>query len=162
MTKEHLRGFTIIELLSSLAIFFIIMSIGAPQVRQILHSIDRATAIKQVEFDLRRVRSEALAQGVRFIVLWNNDGHTFTAGADYVPYNDPASYDEMFFSSTIQSPISLIPSPPLMIFDSRGFLVDDTGNLINATIGFYYNGSQYGASTLSATGELSWSAVGGG
>jgi prepilin-type N-terminal cleavage/methylation domain-containing protein len=146
-------GFSLLELLFVMVIFAILTAIARPDLDAMSPSIARADAIKQVSFDLQRAKNEALAEGVRSILSVSGDGKSYSIGIDYLPYNDPPSADEVTLGEQLPANVTMGASQTV-IFDSRGFLIDDAGAGTTASVNLSLKDAQFCTFDISAAGVL--------
>ncbi len=150
-SRSRYQGYTVFELVITLALIGLILAGLTPKLSQLLNSMDRNKAIQQVEFDLRRARIEAVSQGVRSIVNIQSDGKAYTVGLDYVPFSSTNTADSTLLTAKLPNKITISCSEPL-IFNSRGFLVNTEGNPVSRTIAIKSNDVPFGAATISPSG----------
>lgn len=105
----------------------------------------------QFQADLARAKSEALNEGARSVVRFNETGSGYTVGIDFHPFNDPPAIEETLVSRDF--PQSIIATPQNdIIFDSRGFSVDSTGYPTSVTLTFFQNSALLGRINIAVTG----------
>ncbi len=112
---------------------FILSAIGLPGAVDLISSFERNVARSQLETDIRRVRSEALAAGARVQLTINGDGAGYSVGIDYIPYADPPAPDVVLYNQTLPSGITVYATQ-VILFDARGFLIDNTGDYTTTTV----------------------------
>lgn len=133
-------------------IVFILIGIAGVQYPKMTESFDKSNSRTSFEYDLRRARAQALANGKLVIFDFNTAGDGYSFGYDTRPYNDPLAYDESSFSRTLPNTVS-ITSNATLAFDSRGFLTDVDGDIVTATVTLSHKGVQYCEFDVFPTGE---------
>jgi prepilin-type N-terminal cleavage/methylation domain-containing protein len=153
MRPNSSRGFSVFELLVALGILSIISATAVPATRSMRISVERGEALNQLEFDLRRIRTEAVATGLLAVFRINPDGKTYTTGFDLLPYASPPAIEEVAFSSKLPNSVSLT-SATAVYFDSRGFLVNASSDPTTCEIILSSEGSNYAHIFVTPTGAL--------
>lgn len=138
------------ELLVTIVIGSIVALSAMPAYHELRSSIDRNAAVNQFEADLMRARTSARAEGARMI-LTINEGFGYTFGIDRLPFNDPVSSDEKHFTTTIPLSVEL-ETDGIIIFDSRGRLIDEDGALTQRTTSLSQTGEVFSEHTIYASG----------
>ncbi|RMG39204.1 MAG: hypothetical protein D6719_13815, partial [Candidatus Dadabacteria bacterium] len=113
-------------------------------------------ARQQFEFSVMRARAEALANGTRVVFQTNTDGSVYKFGTDKLPFNDPASYDQLIFSDSFKGDVKLTLNDTL-IFNSRGYVVDQDDQLNSVSVTLKRKGKTFCTGTIYATGFLDYS-----
>jgi len=147
------KGFSIFELLIALSILSIIGLSAVPATRAMQSSVERGEALHQLEFDLRRIRTEAVATGLLSVFRVNADGNSYTAGFDLLPYGTPPAIEEEAFSGDLPTTIGLSSVAPIY-FDSRGFLVNGTSDPTSNEVILSSDGTIYAHIFITPTGAL--------
>lgn len=147
------RGFSFLEFLISVSIFFLILAAGIPQYSELSHSYLRNQASQQFKFDLKRFRTETLAEGTRGIVNIDSAGKTYSFGYDHLPFNDPPNFDSEIYSRTLPENIYLQGTDQI-IFDSRGYAVDEDGNLATIAVPMYQLNQGFGQTIIFPVGSI--------
>lgn len=80
---RRLRGFTLIELMITLALAAIILTLGVPSFRDIILNNRAATQSNELVTAMNVARSEAVRRGARVSVCPSNDQATCTGGTDW-------------------------------------------------------------------------------
>jgi type IV fimbrial biogenesis protein FimT len=95
MTKIGNSGFTMIELMATVAIAGIIMTLAAPSFRTFILNSRLATQANTLVTALHTARSEAINRGVRLTVCKSSDGSSCTTGgnweAGWMVFTDPTN-----------------------------------------------------------------------
>ena len=153
MAKNSVSGISVIEVLVTLMIFSLISLIAVPGFAELQNSFNRNNAKKQLEFHVKRARTESITKGTRGILSTTSGGYSF--GFDYLPYSDPPIADEVLFSATLPHDITIFVNDNI-IFDSRGTLVDMDGlpNFLDITLNQY--NKKFCIGKLLTTGILSY------
>lgn len=150
-------GISIVELIAGFAIFGLIIVSAIPHLGDLNQTFSKSNAIKEIEFSIQRAKSEALANGSRAIFAVSGDGRSYSVGFDVLPYSSsPAIADTILFQEILPSTITLDLANPL-IFDSRGFLIDESETPTTRSITFYSSDSDYCSATILSTGQTSFS-----
>lgn len=153
---ERLRytcaGFSVVEMLVTMTVFGIMVATAIPRYGLMAKSFARDSAVKQVDFGVRRAKAEAVANGVRSIVDFSADGSTYTVGIDKLPFSSPPVADQIIINEQLPSGTTANTSTTRLVFDSRGFLVDDSGNPITGSVTFRQAGSTFATGTIYSTG----------
>jgi prepilin-type N-terminal cleavage/methylation domain-containing protein len=149
-------GFSLFELLVVLTLGVILTGMALPEYRATRDSFSRLDAPRQLDFHLRRARSEALASGSRVIVASADSAGGYTVGHDYYPYSANATTDDTFLHEALPSGVTATFSRTI-IFDTRGFLIDSAGLPVTATVTFNLRGAAFGTATISSIGVFSFS-----
>ena len=145
------RGFSMIEILVTISIVSLLCSLAVPNMIKMSREASRGNAQDQVAFDINRARNEAMSTGARVLFILTNNGSQYSLGSDYLPYSDTQIPDSTISSAKLPSGVTIISSR-VISFDSRGFLVDNFGNPVTATIDFNCDGVKFGHASISPTG----------
>lgn len=145
-------GITIVELLVAVSISALLMGSAVIQYSEISDSFNRQDAKQHVEADIARARAEALSEGALGILSIASNGKSYSVGFDRLPYSSPPSPDETFFIHELPNKITFGTSNSI-IFNSRGYLVDETLQLSNSTLQFYDDGTEFCTAQISAAGQ---------
>lgn len=140
-SRSSEAAFSSIELLVVLTMIAILTYSGTQQYISTLGAFTRMTSINQFQSDIRRARIESITQGGRGIVeLTSNGGYRM--GIDYWPFDSGATIETQLFATTFSSEIEFEASGD-MIFNSRGFLVDEGGLPTTVTFNFKFRGGEF-------------------
>lgn len=148
-------GFSILELLVAMMILVVISSVAFANAPEVMRSFKQNNLRREFEFVLRRAKSEAAQEGTRTILAFENAGASYSVGFDYLPYNDPVAADEVFLSRAFGDDFT-ISSDQTIIFDSRGYLVDETGQLTQTFLTLYQQGQYLVTGQIFSTGFLNY------
>lgn len=151
--RNSAAGFTSIELLVAMVILAILSYSGVNQYMQTLGAFKRMSALNQFESDMRRARIESITQGGRGLVLESGDGHGYRIGIDYFPFASTPIIETQLFASDFGDEIGFDASDEI-IFNSRGFLVDETGLPTTITFEFTFRGEPFCNGSIYSSGVL--------
>lgn len=149
-------GFTSVELMVVVAMVSILTFTGAQQYLSTLGAFTRMTAISKFQSDVQRARTESIAQGGRGIMIPALTGAGYQMGIDYWPFGSSVAIEKQLFTTDFGNEVGFEASGPI-IFNSRGFLVDDAGAPTTITMSFTFRGGQYCAGELYSSGVLEMS-----
>lgn len=149
------RGISLMEMLVTVTLLAVVAKTATHNVSELLDSFDRSTARNAIEFDLRRARAQAAAQGTRTIFEIDADGGGYTVGYDYIPYSAPPAIAEDAFTRNLPTGIT-IATDQTIIIDSRGYIVDEGGELTQTSIVLSEDEVSYAESTLYPTGYFDY------
>ena len=150
------RGFSLLELLATIAIFSIISAIAFIGMTPVFDSFNLQGAREQFDFDVRRSQSEALREGARGVLVLSVDGRGYSFGFDYPPYNNPAVYEKHKFTRVLPWDMTITGSRSAIIFDSRGRIIDELEVLTTITFNFTQHGEIAMQGTLYPSGAISF------
>lgn len=150
------RGFSVIELLTSISLFIIALSVLTVQIPRIRDSFNRKQAFQQLEADIRLGRSEALARGARIVLKATADGSAYSIGVDRLPYDTSQAADDILYNRKLPSGISL-PANQAVSFDSRGSVIDGFGQMTTLSIPLLDGGVRFLLATVYPTGSVAFS-----
>ena len=153
MRRVRSAGFSAVELMAAVAITAIVGLSAVPASRLMRSSIERGEALNQIEFDLRRIRTEAVATGLLAVFQVADTGKSYSTGFDLLPYNSPPRIEENAFSGGLPNSIGISASAPIY-FDSRGFLVNDVSDPTTSTLTVTSDGATFAQIIISPTGAL--------
>ncbi len=78
LLRERSKGFTLVEMLTAIAIIAIVLTIAAPVVGQYLRSVALKDAVYQVVGDLNVIKSQAIRTQVGCQINFSNVNHQYT------------------------------------------------------------------------------------
>ena len=149
------RGVSVLEVVVSLSIAFILSAIAIPNLPTLGDTYGRSSAIQQFEFDLQRARSEAMAAGARSILAPLAGANGYSIGLDYVPYDPNLVPDEELFRRVFEKNVVLSMGDDL-VFNSQGFLIDETTeDLTNESFALKQHGEAFETITVHALAGMS-------
>ena len=131
--NSRAAGMTLLEVLVVLALLGITTASMAGGLVEWRASLNRKEARSFLEFDIKRMRSEATGRGSRVLLTINEAGTAYEVGVDYAPFSDPPAQDLLLFTRVLPRDITIASAQTLM-FDSRGFLVDSGGTPATAGV----------------------------
>ena len=117
--RRPASGFTLIELMVTLAVLGILAAVGVPAMQALINANRLAGATGELTSALQLARSEAVRRGARVNVCRSADGSTCSAGTDWsrwiVVGRDVASGNtEVMRNETVAAPASLTgPALPI-------------------------------------------------
>uniref|UniRef100_A0A0A8KWP9 Putative membrane protein n=1 Tax=wastewater metagenome TaxID=527639 RepID=A0A0A8KWP9_9ZZZZ len=123
------RGISVIELLVTILISTILLGMAIPNFGELRRSMNKGTALRQLEGDLRRAHAASLSKGAH-IIFSVEDGGAYTVGIDYPPYNggngvDPVADEELFTTELPQGFVLQLWNP--VMFNSHGYVINSWG-----------------------------------
>jgi type IV fimbrial biogenesis protein FimT len=80
--KAGPEGFTAVEVMVTLVIAGLILAAGVPSFRNLIQTNDLQSGADEFAGRLRLARQAAVAEGVSYIVDWNDQDQTYTVGRD--------------------------------------------------------------------------------
>ncbi|NMC64512.1 MAG: hypothetical protein GYA55_15205 [SAR324 cluster bacterium] len=146
-------AFTLIEMLVTVLLLFVLAYTASSNVPELIQSFGRKNAKQEIDSDLRRARSEATKEGTRVVFEFINGGASYRVGFDYLPYSNPAVADKYIFQQNLSNDVTVSTSAPV-IFDSRGYLIDASGDPTTVDIELRQDGAVFKTGTIFATGLL--------
>ena len=154
-TTPFERGYTLFELLLVCTLFALLSRSAIATFPLLAQGIDRNSARQELESDLHRARSEALAKGIRVILEISAGGNSYTVGRDEYPFSATLEADETMFTRVLPTGYT-ISSSDILTFSSDGYLIDASGNLVNATVSILENGESILDATIYPIGGLEY------
>lgn len=155
------NGFSLLEFMVTVCIASILAAIGIPQYLALQRTFAHQTAVKEIEFAVRRARAEGLAHGGRAILATQNSGERYIIGIDSAPFSSTNTPDYLLVTKDLASGTSLTLADEL-VFDSRGFLIDSAGDPSNATLTFYADETLFCSGTVFPTAVMQFDCTSGG
>lgn len=149
------NGFTLLELLTCVALLGILALIASANLNELLVSIYSTSARNELEADVSRARAEALAEGARAIITISADSKSYTVGLDYMPFSDPPVSEVTLFERELPNTISVIANQTI-IFDSRGYLITSDGDITSTDVTLNAAGTPFADGTIYPTGALEY------
>lgn len=119
------KGFTLIDVLISIAVLAILGTLALPQYINFSSSFDGFNARSYLIQDLKQAQAEAITRGCREIFSIAEDAKSYSFGCDYLAYdtNVPPQADSISFVRNLPGDVTISASS-LIIFNSRGQSVD--------------------------------------
>jgi prepilin-type N-terminal cleavage/methylation domain-containing protein len=155
------RGYSLMELLVAMGMFSILVSLAIPHYIEFNKSYNREHARTLFLHDLKRAQAETITQGCRGIFTIAIDGHSYSYGCDYLPYdtNDPPDFDVIKFTRVLPTGVSVAFDNTLII-SSQGKIVDTEGTLDTRAVTLLQNDSgtyvPFTTGSILATGLLNY------
>jgi prepilin-type N-terminal cleavage/methylation domain-containing protein len=150
--KRRDAGVSLLELLIALSIIAALTATASIQLPPFIESMHKKNARQNLEHDIQRARSEALAIGGRAIITMASGGASYTLGIDRLPYSTSATPDSILMTREVPGAVSVALSTTL-VFGPRGLLVDpSSGALTTLTYSISSHGTAYASGTVYATG----------
>lgn len=148
-------GMTLLELLVAMGLFSILAFAGALQFGELVGSFNRNNARHDLEFDISRIRSEAGAEGTRVVLVVGATRTSYSIGFDRLPYASPPVIEVPLFRRNLPNDVTITGTQPL-IFDSRGYVINEAGQLTNTVLTMSYQGRPYLTATVYPTGHVAF------
>lgn len=134
-------GFTLIELMVTLAVAAVLLVVAVPSMRNIIQNSRIITQVNDFISDVQVARTEAIKRAGRIVICPSTNGSTCTAGwsngrlmfADSAPYDSAPGAGELIVRYHDPLPAGSLQAvtsanfPALLIFNGRGELIDSTG-----------------------------------
>jgi type IV fimbrial biogenesis protein FimT len=156
MTKQKaITGFTIIELVVTMAIFAILVALAAPSFTSVINNNRLTGNANELLSTLQSARMEAVRRNSRVVFCRNDDpdlGNVCNTGAGawlgwmtFVDVNRNGDFDAgevLLYSGTFTAPAQLQASPAIsggnqrLRFSPDGLAYSDAGVLLNAQFAF--------------------------
>jgi prepilin-type N-terminal cleavage/methylation domain-containing protein len=175
--KRSQKGFSLLEILTALAIVSIVMGMAMLNYGNVLPNYKANSAMDQLLYQLRSAREKAISHRIevqiqfvgtnqiRMTEIWNVGAapapvtYSFEGGAQYVLFSGvpdiPAPYN--FGKTSAIYFENLSGGPPIMKFTTNGSLIDGGNTLVNGTVFLGIPGRPLTAraiSVLGATGRV--------
>ncbi len=151
--KAQQRGFTIFELLITLAVTATVSSIAVLGLGNIRGSFDKNEARYQLEADLKVLRNSAIESGARSFLIIAAGGASYSAALDYSPYGATPSAEKTLFSRTLPHGVSLSSSATVIV-NPKGFTINSSGTISSTSLTLSFHSSPFLSATLYPTGVL--------
>lgn len=146
-------GFSIIEVISAIAISSILLAVVENSYSKISNSLNKSMTLEQIKSDFSRARSLALSKSGRVVLLIDNDNNSYSFGIDYAPFNSPAAADSNLFQTTFPKQISVVESETI-IFGASGKLIDESGDNNQVDLDLKYNNVDFANLTVYLSGFI--------
>lgn len=82
LKSEKQAGFTLIEMIVTVAVAMIVLAVGAPSFLSWMPTIRLSSAARQVATDLQVARMKAISQNTSYTVTFNASAGTYAFGSD--------------------------------------------------------------------------------
>jgi Tfp pilus assembly protein FimT len=147
------KGFTVAELLVVLAFTAIMAATALPRMSDFREVMHRNNAEFQVIQHLRWLQAKAVEQGCRGVLKVSDNKRVYSMGCDYIPFDDSPEpdFDTLFSSHPLPGEVR-ISSDDIIVFNTRGQVIDSSGNLQTRTVTLSYGAIPYKSGTLRPTG----------
>jgi len=152
---RNCTGVTVVEIVTVLSIIAILSAISLPAVFWMYSEYERASARESLQTAILRASSRASALATRVVFAFDNTGHGYSVGPDYTPLASPASPETIERTGELPRSVTINPTQPLL-FDSRGYLVDATGQLTEAHLVLSQNGTAFTSMTVGPTAGVTF------
>lgn len=162
---SKLAGFTMLELIVAISIAAIVGSFALVNLGGISTDFNQTDSQTQFRKHLRLAQLQSVNEGGRGVLVLVNNGTGYEFGYDYITngYDTvaPATYDSGYreWVETFPADIKAVMSASI-IFDSRGRVVDPSGELSSVSVALYDTSSgsdvQFAIGCLSTIGVLSF------
>lgn len=144
------HGFTLIELVVTVAVLAIIVAMAAPSFTSMINSNRLATNTNELVASVQLAKMESLRRGMRVGVCESSNGTTCTDGDSWAQWitiadidrdDDFDAADEVLRVSTARVPVQVRVSADVgdngnrIEFRADGLARDDVGALLNANVG---------------------------
>ena len=153
MNKE--AGFSLMETVVVMAIASLIMGMGFQNFGALESSVNRGDAIQKVDSTLRKAKQTAASLSGRAILSIDLTNNLCKVGIDMLPYSNNGTADRNVFSVELPKDISFHSSAKI-IFDSRGYLITDSGDLTSVTNTIYDGADLISTSVIYPTGFVEY------
>jgi prepilin-type N-terminal cleavage/methylation domain-containing protein len=150
VSKE--QAFTLIEILVVLSILGVLSLMGMSRMFELQSSFRRHEARQMFLSDIKRARAAALSQGARVHIL-PTTANEYEIGVEYRPYEATPSADSILFRRDLGSSVEMVLSDTIS-FDSRGYLIDEDGEMTSVTFSLTDQGAEFEAGTIFALGGV--------
>jgi len=156
MYRNNLRffsenGATLFEVMATALVFVALSALAVPNLVELKGSFERHRGKAEFQSAIREAKARAVSEGTRAILNVSTDGASYTFGFDLVPFNDPPKEDSTESIRDLPENVTLSLSNPV-VFNSQGYLIDETGSLANVNAELKYFGDTYCKATVYASG----------
>ncbi len=153
MTRTHVHnhGFTLIELMITVALVAITLGLATPSILAFQRNADLTSSVNSLVAAVNAAKSEAIKRG-RYVVIvplvgsswasgWRifvdvDRSTTFSSGDIAIAVGDPAP---SYLNVTASPGSTAADSPPYVMFDSSGYPRDKTSGFAGFTMSFVRN-----------------------
>lgn len=128
-------GFTIIELLISMAVLVILAATSISHYQDLAGSFSRWNTRTYIIQDLRYAQAKSISEGCRMVINIFDDASGYEVGCDYLNYDTtaPVDIDNVFFSRVLPAGVT-ISTDSTMIFNPKGQIINPNGQLSTRTL----------------------------
>ena len=152
-------GFSLLEILVTLVLLGLLANVALPEIDKLRTTLSKRQAENQFEVDLRRARAEALASGGRAVLWVASDNRSYSIGSDYLPFSGAGQADSTLYTTRLPSGITIVSSNRI-IFDTRGFLVNETGSPVSRTLSLSLRGEVFSSVAITPIGMVTFTRSG--
>ena len=135
----------------SLSLMFV--AIAVPNFVMLDASFRRSVARTQIQGDLVYIRSMALKEGGRAALIPSADGTSYTVEIGHAPYAGFPGTETEVVRKSLPSGTAIRTVGPL-VFDSRGHLIDSSGNMKGASVILSWKKKDYATVSLCPVGFI--------
>jgi hypothetical protein len=151
-------GITLLDIMIAMGIFSIIIGMSLPKLTELRLSYDRYYGRQILESTILKGKARTLEWGARGIMTFIDGGTRLSYGLDFLPYSETFVADDILFSNDLPETINMEVTNPLaatkIIFDSRGFIIDEDGEYISPRVDLMQGGKIYCIIELYTAGSL--------
>jgi prepilin-type N-terminal cleavage/methylation domain-containing protein len=149
---KHAAGFTLLELLVVIFIAGLLTRAGTVAIGAIVDAYQLNYTINQLQSDIAKLRSHALATGCSQTLEILTDGSTYSGRTSTSCFSGDYDLDDLSsFTHSTASTIRLAVASPIEL-NPRGFLVDSLGQPSQVTVSFLCRGTPCTTKLLSSIG----------
>jgi prepilin-type N-terminal cleavage/methylation domain len=133
-TPGRSRGFTLVELMITLAVLAIIMAIATPAFTGLVNSNRLTAQSNELVTAFQIARSEAIRRNARVTFCGSTDGASCAAAGNWSQWLVLTATGTVIQAGQVRAPAAISASVPQMVFRADGLARDATGALLASTI----------------------------